>query len=68
VAFGDWLAMHSWWGNEGRNDYRKAEKLYITADGSSSNASRKHLWKSELQAFAKETGLYIYLSHFPGNK
>jgi hypothetical protein len=57
--------IRNWWENEGRDDYRNAEKLYITADGGGSNASRSHLWKSELQEFANETGLNIHVSHFP---
>jgi hypothetical protein len=38
--------------------------MYITADGGGSNGSRNRLWKTQLQEFANETGLHIYVSHF----
>jgi len=57
--------VRSWWENEGRNEYQNAEKLYINADGGGSNGVRNRLWKSELQQFATDTGLSIYVSHFP---
>jgi transposase len=57
--------IRSWWENEGKNTYQDSDKLYITADGGGSNGSRNRLWKSELQQFANDTGLKIYVSHFP---
>ena len=57
--------IRSWWENEGKNTYQNADKLYITADGGGSNGSRNRLWKSELQQLANDTGLMIYVSHFP---
>jgi hypothetical protein len=33
--------------------------------GGGSNGSRNRLWKTQLQTFANETGLKIYVSHFP---
>jgi hypothetical protein len=57
--------IRSRWENEGKNTYKYANKLYITADGGGSNGRRNRLWKSELQQFANETGLKIYVSHFP---
>jgi transposase len=57
--------IRSWWENEGRNTYQNADKLYITADGGGSNGRRNRLWKNELQQFANDTGLKIYVSHFP---
>jgi hypothetical protein len=45
--------------------YPQAKALLITADGGGSNASRNRLWKIELQKFADETGLAIYVRHFP---
>src|SRR5665811_1769439 len=41
------------------------DSLYINADGGGSNGSRNHLWKAELQQFSNESGLSIYVSHFP---
>jgi transposase len=57
--------IRSWWENEGKSAYENADKLYITADGGGSNGSRNRLWKTELQHFANDTGLKIYVSHFP---
>ena len=57
--------IRSWWKNEGQNEYKDAEKLYINADGGGSNGIRNRLWKSELQQFANDTGLIIHVSHFP---
>ena len=39
--------------------------MYINADGGGSNGVRNRLWKSELQQFANDTNLAIYVSHFP---
>jgi len=57
--------IRSWWENEGKKEYQTAKKLYINADGGGSNGVRNRLWKSELQQFATDTGLAIYVSHFP---
>jgi len=57
--------IRSWWENEGKNTYQNADKLYITADGGGSNGSRNRLWKDELQQFANDAELNIYVSHFP---
>lgn len=62
------FAVHSireWWGEMGASRYPAASKLYITADSGGSNGSRNRLWKTELQELANETGLQIYVSHFP---
>lgn len=58
-------AIRRWWNEEGKNLYKYAENLYITADGGGSNGSRNRLWKTQLQAFANETGLTVCVSHFP---
>jgi transposase len=57
--------IRRWWNEEGSKLYKYAENLYITADGGGSNGSRNRLWKTQLQAFANETGLNICVSHFP---
>jgi hypothetical protein len=57
--------IRAWWENEGKNEYKNADKLYINADGGGSNGVRNRLWKSELQQFANDTNLAIYVSHFP---
>jgi hypothetical protein len=42
-----------------------ATRLLITADGGGSGGSRLRLWKTELAAFAEESGLQISVAHFP---
>ena len=57
--------IRDWWENDGRILYPSSNQLYINADGGGSNGSRNHLWKSELQQFSNESGLNIFVSHFP---
>jgi hypothetical protein len=54
-----------WWKSMGKKAYPSATELLITADAGGSNSSRSHLWKSELQNFADQTGLRVNVSHFP---
>ena len=58
-------SIRRWWEHMGKECYSQAHALLITADGGGSNASRHRLWKVELQKFADETGLVIYVRHFP---
>jgi len=58
-------SIRRWWEHMGKVCYPEAKALLITADGGGSNASRNRLWKIELQKFADETGLAIYVRHFP---
>ena len=57
--------IRDWWENDGKILYPSSNQLYINADGGGSNGSRNHLWKSELQQFSNESGLNIFVSHFP---
>jgi anthranilate/para-aminobenzoate synthase component II len=45
--------------------YPDMTQLTITADCGGSNGSRVRLWKIELQKLADETGLTIYVCHYP---
>jgi transposase len=58
-------SIRGWWNEVGQQQYPKAKRLLITADGGGSNGSRVRLWKWELQQLADETGLQITVSHFP---
>lgn len=54
-----------WWSTMGSSRYQDAHSLYINADGGGSNGSSNKLWKLELQRFANDCGLNVYVSHFP---
>ncbi|MDP2691041.1 MAG: ISAzo13 family transposase [bacterium] len=58
-------SIRRWWKSIGKKTYAQSRRLYITADGGGSNASRSRLWKKELQKFANENDLSITVSHFP---
>ena len=58
-------SIRSWWQHPGRQPYRHAARLQITADCGGSNGNRVRLWKVELQRLANETGLEIGVCHFP---
>jgi hypothetical protein len=57
--------IRRWWREIGRQRYRDAKRLTITADGGGSNGSRVRLWKRELQALANELGIEIKVHHLP---
>lgn len=58
-------SIRRWWNRAGQAAYPDATELLITADGGGSNGSRLRLWKTELAAFATESGLAITVLHFP---
>jgi len=58
-------SIRTWWYKMGLLKYPEAGELLITADCGGSNGYRVRLWKYELQKFANETGLKLYVRHFP---
>ena len=58
-------SIRCWLDRMGRQRYRHARQLTITADGGGSNGSRVRLWKVELQKLADETGLVLNVHHYP---
>jgi hypothetical protein len=58
-------AIRRWWYSMGRERFPAAQRLLITADAGGSNGYRLKLWKLELAALAKETGLDITVCHYP---
>ena len=58
-------SIRRWWNGLGKSHYPNTKKIMITADGGGSNGSRTRLFKKELQQLSSETGLSIYVSHFP---
>ena len=57
--------IRRWWFSMGKERYRQAKQLVITADGGGSNGHRVRLWKLELSRLAQEIGLDIEVHHFP---
>ena len=57
--------IRSWWYNSGKNQYKNASTILITADCGGSNGYRLRLWKVELQKLATEIGVTIEVHHFP---
>lgn len=58
-------SLKRWWEQVGRKMYPLAKYVMITADSGGSNGSRLLQFKWELQQFANETGLQIFVCHFP---
>jgi hypothetical protein len=58
-------SLRNWWVGMGQELYPHATRLLITADGGGSNGSRNRLWKVALQDLADETGLQLFVCHFP---
>lgn len=58
-------SIRRWWHKMGRALYSQATDLLITADCGGSNGYRVRLWKLALQGFANESGLRIWVCHFP---
>jgi len=58
-------SIRRWWKCMGKQKYKTAKKLLITADGGGSNGYRLKLWKLELQTLANEIKVEITVCHFP---
>ena len=58
-------SIRRWWTTMGSAAYPGSTRLLITADSGGSNGSRLRLWKTELAAFATESGLAITVCHLP---
>lgn len=58
-------SIRRWWIHMGSECYPDAKELLVTADAGGSNGYRSRSWKVELQKLANETGLAIYVVHFP---
>ena len=57
--------IRRWWQKMGSMVYPQTPCLLITADGGGSNGYRTRLWKVALQKLANDTGLTIWICHFP---
>jgi hypothetical protein len=57
--------LRTWWTTRGRHAYPDTDRLLITADSGGANGNRRRTWKTELAAFAAETGLAISVCHLP---
>ena len=57
--------IRRWWQAVGDPTYPAATRLLICADGGGSNGHRTRQWKTELAAFAADSGLTITVCHLP---
>jgi len=58
-------SIRKWWFKMGKERYKNADKLLITADGGGSNGRRNKLWKKQLQELSDEINIEIHMCHFP---
>ena len=58
-------SIKRWWEQIGQKMYPNAKYLMITADSGGANSYRTLQFKWELQQFANETGLQVFVCHFP---
>jgi transposase len=58
-------SIRRWWTAMGLAAYPAARRLLITADAGGSSSYRTRAWKTELAAFALQTGLAVTVCHFP---
>ena len=58
-------SIRRWWAGAGRGDYPGARRLLVTTDAGGPDGYRARAWKTELAAFALDTGLTITCCHFP---
>ncbi len=57
--------IRRWWQPVGVDRYPVALRLLNTAGAGGSSGYGTRLWKTELAAFAAETGLQVTVCHFP---
>ena len=57
--------IERWWERMGQPAYPKARRLMVCADAGGSNGYRVRAWKTNLAAFAADTGLSVTVCHFP---
>jgi hypothetical protein len=58
-------SIRTWWYHHGQRAYPGKKHLLIEADGGGSNGSRLRLWKRELQRWADEDQLTLWVCHYP---
>jgi hypothetical protein len=58
-------ALRLWWRQEGSLRYPGATRLLVTCDAGGSNGVTSRLWKDQLAVLAAQTGLQIWVCHFP---
>ena len=57
--------LRRWWAQVGKPTYPQARRLLVSADAGGSNGYRLRAWKTELAAFAADTGLAVTVCHLP---
>jgi len=58
-------SIRRWWQQFGHQQYPRARRMLICADGGGSNGSRNRAWKFYLQRLTDELGLPVTVCHYP---
>jgi hypothetical protein len=58
-------SIRRWWNDVGATAHPAANRLLITTHAGDSTSHHTHAWKTELAAFADETGMTITVCHLP---
>lgn len=59
-------SIRSWWEQQGRRRYPRAQRLLILADTGGSNAAARGAWKDQLQQqMCDRFGLTVTVAHYP---
>ena len=58
-------SLRRWWNAIGKDTYPHAERLLITCDAGGSNGYRRRSFKTELAAFAEQSGLAVTVCTLP---
>lgn len=58
-------SIGTWWQRMGKERFKDAQSIVITADCGGSNSYRTRLWKAEIQNLADELQLNITVLHYP---
>lgn len=54
-----------WWTEHGIYKYPEAKNILLLCDAGGANSYRHHIFKRQLMAFAKQTGLSVIVCHYP---
>jgi hypothetical protein len=58
-------SLKSWWLNNGKNDYPKANEILMFCDSGGANSYRHNIFKAEVQNLVNEINVPIKIVHYP---